>query len=81
MKLDKRFILGGAIAFLIIFIITMSMMNKSGFISSLVNDNYSEDNCYKNVRVYPSGKVPGSYLGLSRQEIDNLLPQFIMNKN
>jgi nitrate/TMAO reductase-like tetraheme cytochrome c subunit len=82
MKVDKRsLIVIGVITLIAILFIVMA--NKSGFnnINALVNDNYSEDNCYSNSRVYPSGKTPGSYLGLSRQEIDNLLPQFILNKN
>ena len=62
-----------------IIIVFFDLFNfKSNFTS---NVTYAEDNCYKDLRIYPSGNVPGSYLGLSRQEIDNLLPKFILNKS
>jgi len=64
------------IAILMVIIVLFNL--KSNFTS---NVTYSEDNCYKDLRIYPSGNVPGSYLGLSRQEIDNLLPKFILNKS
>ena len=67
------------IAFLMIIIVFFNV--KSNFTSNISNVTYAEDNCYKDLRVYPSGKIPGSYLGLSRQEIDNLLPKFILNKS
>ena len=66
------------IAILMVIIVLFNL--KSNFTSNKFT-TYSEDNCYKNLRVYPSGKIPGSYLGLSRQEIDNLLPEFILNKS
>jgi len=55
------------------------MFNRT---NQLLN-TYKPDGCNYNKenRVYPSGNVPGSYLGLSRQEKEMLLPDFIKEKN
>jgi hypothetical protein len=60
---------------LLILSLSLFLLNFSSF--SSVN----KDNCYKDDRVYPEGKVPGSYLGLTKEEVNNLLPSFILDKN
>ena len=48
----------------------------------IVKDVYKPEDCsyVENNRVYPSGHVPGSYLGLSEQEKETLLKRFIEEK-
>jgi hypothetical protein len=55
------------------------MFNRT---DQILKDTYKQENCNfsKEDRVYPSGHVPGSYLGLSRQEKEMLLPDFIKEK-
>ena len=54
------------------------LFTKSNFGSNLVFNFY--DKCQnKDNRQYPEGKVPGSYLGLSTAERDNLLTKFVNN--
>jgi len=67
----------GVIILIIVLFIIMS--SKSFFIADILNTNYGTVGCSKEDRVYPSGKVPGSYLGLSRIERDNLLKAYIDN--
>ena len=56
--------------------------SKFGDIKQIVSDVYSPASCNYNVdnRPYPSGKVPGSYLGLSEQEKQTALLKFVESK-
>ena len=73
------------IAFILFLLVLVFFVQKSGFvgtINSILNDNYNNQGCSMENRVYPSGKIPGSYLGLTQAERDNLLKLFINdNKN
>jgi hypothetical protein len=53
--------------------------NKSTFIDQIVNDNYTSTGCTREDRSFPSGHIPGSYLGLTKAERENLLKKFIEN--
>ena len=69
---------------LIVLIILYIHLKKSMFNrTNQLLKNYEPDDCNYGVKeiVYPSGNVPGSYLGLSRQEKEMLLPDFIKEKN
>ena len=60
--------------FLIIIVVVLIIVyTKSPFenIKSLLNDNYNS-RCTVENRQYPQGNVPGSYLGLSDAEKNNL---------
>jgi len=65
--------------------IGLYLLSKSKFerIETVYNKNYNNQvdppSCDYNTdrRAYPSGKVPGSYLGLSNQEQKNLLVRFL----
>ena len=50
---------------------------KSNFGSTLLFNFY--DKCQNDNREYPEGKVPGSYLGLTTAERNNLLTRFVNN--
>jgi len=68
------------IGLIILAIILLGLnLNISGFtnISDLLNQNYKE--CNRENRVYPSGKVPGSYLGLTKAEKDNIFQSYVEN--
>jgi len=55
----------------------------SRFTAGITSQNYntpSSCNFEKETRVFPSGKIPGSYLGLSSQELDTLLKRFVDDK-
>ena len=54
-------------------------VQKSGFVADIANLNYNNEGCSRENRVYPSGNVPGSYLGLTEAERNGLLKDFIMN--
>ena len=66
-------------------VVLFYLLSKSKFerIETVYNKNYNTQkeppSCDYNAqnRVYPSGKVPGSYLGLSNQEKENLLVRFL----
>ncbi len=69
--------------YLLIIIIGIYLLAKSRF-TNILDTNYNNNgtdipSCdYKQEnRPYPSGKVPGSYLGLSQGEKDNLLIKFM----
>jgi hypothetical protein len=53
-----------------------------GRTDEIVKDVYKPNNCsyVEDNRVYPSGNVPGSYLGLSEQEKETILKRFIEEK-
>jgi hypothetical protein len=67
---------------LVVLIILYAYLKKSTFINQIVKDVYKPEDCsyVENNRVYPSGHVPGSYLGLSEQEKEYLLKRFIDEK-
>jgi len=67
---------------LVVLIILYAYLKKSTFINQIVKDVYKPEDCsyVENNRVYPSGHVPGSYLGLSEQEKETLLKRFIDEK-
>ena len=51
--------------------------------SGILNKNYGTNgscNYQEQTRVYPSGKIPASYLSLSPQERDTLLKRFVEDK-
>jgi hypothetical protein len=56
------------------------MFNRT---NQLLKDVYKQNDCSftKENRIYPSGNIPGSYLGLSPQEQEMLLPEFIKAKD
>ena len=68
-----------------IILIALYMFNKSKFqdTSLILNTQYSNDkepqscNYSQEERPYPSGKVPGSYLGLTDSERKMLLLKFL----
>ena len=64
---------------LFIILLISAVTTKSGFIGGILNTNYGSAECTRENRAYPSGKVPGSYLGLTQAERDNLLRDFIDN--
>ena len=66
---------------LIIVLLALMITNKSSFIGDILKTNYGNIGCTKEDRVYPSGKIPGSYLGLTQAERDNLLKGFINNNS
>ena len=68
------------ISLLVIATIATTTFTKDTFIGNLLNDNFNKG-CILSDRVYPSGKVPGSYLGLTQTERNGLLKDFINNKN
>ena len=57
--------------------------SKSNFINQIAEQNYNNAsvptscNFETENRPYPSGKIPGSYLGLSKQEQETLLKRFV----
>ena len=66
---------------LVIILLISAVTTKSGFIGDILSSNYGSVGCTKENRVYPSGKVPGSYLGLTQAERANLLKEFIDNNS
>ena len=60
--------------------------SKSNFINQIAEENYNNQidppSCNFEIenRPYPSGKIPGSYLGLSKQEQETLLKRFVEYK-
>jgi hypothetical protein len=75
------------IIIVIIAVIGFFLLSKSKFTGDILNTNYSNNgtsipSCdfnYQN-RVYPSGNIPGSYLGLNSSEKEMLLKKFIEYK-
>ena len=63
-------------AFLLVIVF---FVQKSGFVADIANLNYTNQGCTQENRVYPSGNIPGSYLGLTLAEQQGLLKDFIMN--
>lgn len=66
------------IIILIILAIYYIFSSKSSFVNQL-NYTYSPESCdlEDSTRIYPSGHVPGSYLGLTPQENETILLKFI----
>ena len=62
------------------------LRRKSGFIADIATQKYNNNafpescNFEKEMRIYPSGKVPASYLSLSDQERETLLKRFVDDK-
>ena len=54
-------------------------VNKSNFVNTVYNNVSEPKSCdfEKETRPYPSGKVPGSYLGLTKEEQEMLLIKFV----
>ena len=67
------------LSFAAFLILLFFISQKSGFTNFILNDNYTNKGCSSENRVYPSGNVPGSYLGLTEAEKNGLLKDFIMN--
>ena len=65
----------------LVLVVVLMTITKSGFVDDILNTNYDSTGCSRENRVYPSGKVPGSYFGLTQAERDNLLKDFINNNN
>ena len=65
----------------LVLVVVLMTITKSGFVDDILNNNYGTIGCSRENRVYPSGKVPGSYFGLTQAERDNLLKDFINNNN
>jgi hypothetical protein len=64
-------------------VLCIYLLSKSKFEKVTYDQNYSNQtqppacNYAENSRVYPSGNIPASYLGLSKQEKENLLIKFM----
>ena len=67
----------GLLAVLVLIIVFSK--SKFNHINTIVEQNYTNDSCMNNDRFYPEGKVPGSYLGLTKAEKDNLLRKFVLD--
>ena len=69
---------------IIIGIIIINFM-KSNFEQAdendLISENYSEMGCERENRSFPSGHLPGSYLGLNSATKMNLFPSFYKNSS
>jgi hypothetical protein len=65
----------------LVLVVILMTITKSGFVDDILNTNYGTTGCSRENRSYPSGKVPGSYFGLTQAERDNLLKGFIKNNN
>ena len=78
MNLNLSLLVAAGVLVLVIFLMTVT---KSGFVDDILNQNYGNNGCSRENRVYPSGKIPGSYFGLTQAERDNLLKDFINNNN
>jgi len=75
------------IIIVIIAVIGFFLLSKSNFTGDILNTNYSNNgtstpSCNFTIeeRVYPSGNIPGSYLGLNPSEKNMLLKKFIEYK-
>jgi hypothetical protein len=68
-----------AVVAILIFVVFVQKSGFVGTINNILNDNYNNQGCSMENRVYPSGKIPGSYLGLTEAERNGLLKDFIMN--
>ena len=78
MNLNLSLLVAAGVLVLVIVLMTVT---KSGFVGDILNQNYGNNGCSRENRVYPSGKIPGSYFGLTQAERDNLLKDFINNNN
>ena len=67
--------LGLLTVLVLIIVFSKSKFNKI----TIIEQNYTNDSCINNDRFYPEGKVPGSYLGLTKAEKDNLLRKFVLD--
>ena len=62
------------------------LRDKSHFIADIATQKYNNNsfpescNYGEQMKVYPSGKVPASYLSLSDQERETLLKRFVDDK-
>jgi hypothetical protein len=65
----------------LVLVFVLMTITKSGFVDDILNTSYGSTGCSRENRAYPSGKVPGSYFGLTQAERDNLLKGFINNNN
>lgn len=71
----NTFLLIGVVVLVIIVIILT--YTKSTFIDDILTNKYG--NCTRDNRNYPQGKIPGSYLGLTRAEKEGLFVNFVLN--
>jgi hypothetical protein len=69
------------IILLIVIIILCCKKSTFGSINDILNNNYGSGGCTSENRQFPEGKVPGSYLGLSDSEKNNLLKKFVDNSS
>ena len=65
-----------ALLFITVVIIALTKSNF-GNIYGILNNNYTTRGCSYDNRLVPEGKVPGSYLGLSEVEKNQLLRNFV----
>ena len=67
------------ILIILVGLIVFYLATKSKFVNTVYNNQSIPKGCdfEKEPRPYPSGHVPGSYLGLSRQEQESLLIKFL----
>lgn len=78
MNMKLSLLVAAGVLVLVVFLMAIT---KSGFVDDILNTNYGSTGCSRENRAYPSGKVPGSYFGLTQAERDNLLKGFIKNNN
>lgn len=70
-------LIGLSILLLLTIVIIAFTKSKFGDISGILNDNYTTRGCSYDNRQVPEGNVPGSYLGLSDVEKNQLLRNFV----
>ena len=73
--MDYKIIIG-TVLIIIIGIVLFTV--KSTF--TVYNDTYKSNGCTQDNRTYPSGNVPGSWLGMTTSEKNNLV-NFINNSS
>jgi hypothetical protein len=67
-----------ALLFITVVIIALTKSNFANLNPfAIINNNYTTRGCSYDNREVPEGKVPGSYLGLSEVEKNQLLRNFV----
>ena len=74
--MDYKIIIGIVVIVVIVVIGIALFTVKSTF--TVYNDTYESNGCTQDNRTYPSGNVPGSWLGMTTAEKNNL-KNFINN--
>ena len=72
--MNNVLLIGGIVLVIVIILLTYT---KSTFIDDILTNNYG--NCTRDNRHYPQGKIPGSYLTLTKPEREGLFVNFVLN--